>query len=115
MRRPFCRLIVPQIFQGQVCLGVQVVGCWLWLSNRFEEDDERFPNKRAALAYSEELIDCMSDGLMQMCGPHSLNRVECRPQGRSCFHSRLYFCFSLVATPLPACIFVFVKWDSSSN
>lgn len=64
-----------------MCLGVQVVGCWLWLSNRFEEDDERFPNKRAALAYSEELIDCMSDGLMQMCGPHSLNRVECRRGG----------------------------------
>ena len=71
-------------FNGQVCSGVQVVGCWLWLSNRFEEDDERFPNKRAALAYSEELIDCMSDGLMQMCDPTRSTELNA-DGGAGCF------------------------------
>ena len=107
---------MSQVFNGQVCWGVQVVGCWLWLSNRFEEDDERFPNKRAALAYSEELIDCMSDGLMQMCGPQSLNRVECTRGG--VLPLRVAFTLALQSGGYtPACMHLRVgfKWDSSSN
>lgn len=47
------------------------MGCWLWLSNRFADMPERFPDKDAALAYSEELIDHMSLGLQNMCAPPS--------------------------------------------
>ena len=89
-------------------MGVQVVGCWLWLSNRFVEDDERFPYKRAALAYSEELIDCMSDGLMQMCVPRPLNRLGCRP-GSLLRKLPVPLQISLMAASLPACFLVLVQ------
>lgn len=44
-----------------------MVNCWLWLSNRFAETPEFFPDRERVLAFSEELIDAMSDGLQKMC------------------------------------------------
>ena len=50
-----------------------MVNCWLWLSNRFAETPEYFPDRGRVLEFSEELIDAMSDGLQKMCVALLLN------------------------------------------
>lgn len=66
---------------GTADVDAQVVNCWLWLSNRFAETPEFFPDRERVLAFSEELIDAMSDGLQKMCAALLLIILQRRLKG----------------------------------
>ena len=70
-----------------------MVNCWLWLSNRFAETPEFFPDRERVLAFSEELIDAMSDGLQKMCVTLLLNNILKELKG-----------LALSASPHPAAV-----------
>ena len=78
---------------AQAGVDAQVVNCWLWLSNRFAETPEFFPDRERVLAFSEELIDAMSDGLQKMCATLLSNNILKQLKG-----------LALTASPHPAAV-----------